>query len=153
MVVLYGSQGAASSSEQLQLTNQLFFDAAAGELAVVAGRLVLSVSWGLQRLRRYLLWSRVSPLGTGSILRPVGLLLQVGRLRLLVHAPGPPTLEIVLIFTLDPLCVLLRFSPVGSVMIAGFSLILLSDLGWPMRDGLPVFLCPLGSLLFVLYPG
>ena len=48
LVVLYGFQGADSDAEQLSLTEQLF-DAALGELGVVAQWSALFIGWGFQR--------------------------------------------------------------------------------------------------------
>ena len=44
LVVLYGYQGADTDAEQLALTDQLF-DAALGELSVVARESALYVGW------------------------------------------------------------------------------------------------------------
>ena len=48
LVVLYGCQGADADAEQLALTEQLF-DAALGELEVVARGAALLAGWGFQR--------------------------------------------------------------------------------------------------------
>ena len=48
LVVLYGYQGADSDPEQLSLTEQLF-DAALGELSVVARGQPCFIGWGFQR--------------------------------------------------------------------------------------------------------
>ena len=48
LVVLYGFQGADTDAEQLSLTDHLF-DAALGELGVVARGSALLAGWGFQR--------------------------------------------------------------------------------------------------------
>ena len=48
LVVLHGYQGADTDAEQLALIEQLF-DAALGELCVVAREAAMYACWGLQR--------------------------------------------------------------------------------------------------------
>ena len=82
MVVLYGYQGADTDAEQLALTEQLF-DAALGELSVVARGAALLAGWGFQRRthQKSLSCQKGFRLGSGLTLRKLGL-------KLLVSASG-----------------------------------------------------------------
>ena len=74
LVVFFGYQGADNDAEQLALTEQLF-DAALGEVSVVARGQPCFDGWGFQRgaHQNYLAWEKGFRLGSGLTLRRPGL--------------------------------------------------------------------------------
>ena len=110
LLVLYGYQGAAADPEQLALTDQLF-DAALAELSVVArGQPCLMVG-DFQRgaHQNPLPGKRDFRLGSGLILKVLGLWLLVGNLLLLVGVSGVLLVVLVVILWLVALLWLLLF--------------------------------------------
>ena len=127
MVVLYGYQGADADAEQLALTEQLF-DVALGEVCVFGrGQPCMPVGdFNVEPTKIPCLAKRRIRLGSGLILKLLGLWLVVCSLLLLASVPGILMVVIGGTSWLVALLLLLFFL-VGFSLTGGLLLILLSE--------------------------